>query len=70
MLFVGGSLGIRTNNSIGPAFSQSRLDRVFINQSWIDMWPEPRLEFFSGTKECWLPSPKLKKGKKPFRVFN
>lgn len=50
MLSMGGEF-TWSNNSLDTEFKQTRLDRTFINQHWIDTWSETKLKFFSGTSD-------------------
>lgn len=62
-----------TSNSTGVGFKQTRLDRAFTNQAWIDFWPDARLEFFNGTndyKGMIVTFSQVEKSNKPFRLFN
>lgn len=62
-----------TNNSPGPNFTQSKLDIDFTNQSWIDKWPEVRVEFHNGTsdhKAMIIVFSQAEKWTKPSRLYN
>lgn len=62
-----------TNDSPGPNFIQSKLDRAFANQLWIDTWPEARVVLHNGSsdhKGMIITILQVEKGSKPFRVYN
>lgn len=62
-----------TNNQVGLNFIQSKLDRAFTNQKWIETWPETRVDFHVGTsdhKAMVITFSQAEKGTKPLRIFN
>lgn len=62
-----------TNKSVGSVARFSRLNIVFTNLKWIDLWPQSRFEFYRGSSSdhviMIIAFSTPKKGHKPFRIY-